>query len=80
MSLIKRIQQAKEKYWLDNGIDADFIIIRPELRADLIMEKHLLTSPEETIQYDIEEIEGMHIAISEDPFLFDFRLGIYNCR
>ena len=79
MSLLKRIRKAKDEYWFNNGIEPEFIIIRPELRADLIMEVHLLKNFEDTLMYEIEQVEGMQVAISEDPFLLDFKFGIYSC-
>jgi len=53
--------------------------LRPELKAQLIEDVYGLSSVDETLDYDLNEYEGLHIAVSDDDILMDFRLAIYSC-
>lgn len=68
-----------ETFWLNNQRSPELLILRPELKAQLIEDVYGLSSVDETLDYDLNEYEGLHIAVSDDDILMDFRLAIYSC-
>lgn len=66
---------------MNNNTSPEIIIVRPEIKAQLTMEVYNLDSVDETLEYDLNNYEGLDLAVSDDEMLMDFRLAVYstNC-
>ena len=76
---IERITKAKEEFWLNNQSSPELMVIRPELKLELVMEVYKMDDFEEALEFDLTHLLDMDICISEDATIPDFRLAVYSC-
>lgn len=75
MSLKSRVESAKEEFWLDNREAPEVIIVRPEIKMELIMIQYGVKSFEEAIMLDLNYFLDMQVAVSDDSEFPDFKLA-----